>query len=230
MMCEVLSQNGQKIKFLLSSGQTVEDLVHKVAGKFHYSPSSVRLFFSGRELKPPSAPLDRFEIGKYENFLIHVSTTTIEILENSVQPRYPSISCDVVDLTSSTNESTVDLTSTSPQAQERKKRRIISDLPPMHQETFVSLQNVFSKQLRINITRALNHRLCILENRIVNHSSHSINDDISVEFIIQDSGVAKSYLVRVGVEVSCQCENTCTPCPHILFILMKVGLSYFLTS
>jgi hypothetical protein len=220
-----MSKNGQKAKFLLNPGQTVGDLVQKVALKFHYDPSSVRLFFSGRELKPFSAPLDRFEIGKFENYLIHLSTTTIEIFESSV----PSTSapCETVDLTASTSdESLVDLTSTSPLIRERKKRRLLSDIAPINEDALVSLHNVSNKQLRINISRALNHRLCILENRILNHSSQSsMCSEISVEFLVQDSGVGKSYFVKVDHEVSCQCENTSgTPCQHILFILMKVGL------
>lgn len=222
-MCEVLTKDGQRAKFPLSSGQTVGDLVQKVALKFHYPPSSVRLFFSGRELKPSTAFLDRFEIGKYENFLIHLSTTTVEIYDGPV----PSNSvCATVDLTGSTSaESLVDLTSTSPEIQERKKRRLISAIAPVNGEANISLHNVSNKQLRINMSRALNHRLCILENRILNHSSQSsMDNDISVEFLVHDPGVARTYFVKVHLDVSCQCENTTrAPCRHILFILLKVG-------
>jgi hypothetical protein len=216
----VISKNGEKAIFSTSPGQTVQQLIKKVSLKFRYPETSVRLFFSGRELRPTSSTIDKFEIGKHGNFLLHLSTTTIEIFDRPDTNNSSLSRVDLVDLTSpGLIGQHIDLTSNSPRIQDpkdKKRHNNVDEAPPTN--------NVPLKRLRVNISRALNHRLCILENRILSSSSQSSTaNDIMVEFIVQDPGVSASFLVHVGLEVTCTCDhsNDCS-CQHILFILMKV--------
>lgn len=228
--CEVISSN-KKAKFSLHQGLSVGELIDRVADKFHYPPSSIRLFFSGKELKPPTALVEKFEIGKYGNFLLHLSTTTIEIVED-VLPLTTSVG-HTIDLTlpgaDTVSDTLVDLT-TSPSIK-RKRPRLITNHESSIEDSHLLENQVSIKTLRINILRALNHRLCILENQIINPSFNSERALITVQFLVQDSGVAQRYHVRIGLYVSCNCENmkNC-PCPHILFILIKVTSTIMLHS
>lgn len=218
--CEVISKYDKKARFSLYQGQSVGELVAQVAQKFHYTPGSVRLFYSGKELQPGTSLIEDFEIGKYGNFLLHLSTTTVEILEDS-QPL--SSVGETFDLTrSEIQQVLVDLTD-SPQLGRRKRTRSNSSQAACSEDDSCRLDDhPSSKQLRINILRALNHRLCILENEVV-HPYNSDGTLISVRFIIQDSGVGNQYHVRIGPDISCNCEsNKRYPCTHILFILIKV--------
>jgi hypothetical protein len=221
MEVQVLSKNGLKAVFSTTPGQTVQDLLNKVSLKFHYPQSSIRLFYSGRELKPMSATLEKFEIGKHGNFLLHLSTTTIEIFDSTEISNSTISRFDHVDLTApALIDQQIDLTTTPPISQQRKeKRRFVNFV----EEGLRPIHIIPIKRLRVNISRALNHRLCILENWILYSSQSSNQDEISVEFLVQDPGVSSTFLVRVDLEVTCTCDHPddCA-CQHILFILMKV--------
>lgn len=285
MRCEVLSRSGERVQFYISPGDNVGSLLQKVSSKFKYPESSIRLFYCGKELKPNSKSLELFDIGKFGS-LIHMTTTTIDIIDNDVnnneilplRPLIESNNSSLIDLTNindsiiqstsnrgkrkfsivslsnnnSTNSNNKDndndnveiifpnstpttilssslslsSSSSSSPITPTSSLSISSQSPPQTN----SLNNpplTSNKTLRLNISRALHHRLCIVETRVLNFTSDTASN--AIEFVIQGSEGSKDrHRVFLGTSVSCSCEesNKDIPCRHILFILIKVHSFY----
>lgn len=62
---------------------TVQDLLQETSKRFHYPIPTIRLLFGGRELKPPSALLSKFNVGKFSQWTIHVMTSMVAIESDS---------------------------------------------------------------------------------------------------------------------------------------------------
>ncbi len=94
--------------------------------------------------------------------------------------------------------------------------------------------SLLPKHLRLNISRALHHRLFIIENRVLYPPTISSGGErkVEMEFVVQGpEGLTDFQTVKVGERVTCECEDCFlheVVCRHILFILIKVsGLQPF---
>ena len=138
--CTIIgTKPGQKAELLFTESQTVDDLKTNVERAFRIPKATIRLLFCGKELKPLCAKLSSFNFGRYGNYIIHMSTSTVD-LDDGVEPtipKWPRIT-EMVDLTDSKPSIVQRTTSTSapidltghPQAvttstrRQRKKRQL----------------------------------------------------------------------------------------------------------
>mmetsp|Transcript_9202 Transcript_9202/g.13857 ORF Transcript_9202/g.13857 Transcript_9202/m.13857 type:complete len:446 (+) Transcript_9202:125-1462(+) len=257
----VMLSSGRKIEFPVNENHTVGHLLKSIEKKLKIPACTIRLLYCGRELKPSSAPLSSFEIGRFNNYVIHMSTTTVDVLGDTVEPaprplHRSGANSGFVDLTSDpadvlsvrpVERSTVDLTdgrSTASQlgspllseaannvaARRIKKRRLDIDRGVDHSLSAASSQETTSstarsaiassRALRIRIARALNHRLYLLEHRLVFNTTGKC-----LEGTVQGAeGPNDQHRVTIGQRLSCTCDD-CTAvrtCKHIIFVLIKV--------
>ena len=106
----VITMTGKKNSMKYSPDQSVGEFVSHVGAKLNLPSSTIRLLFSGRELKPRSRKMAEFCIGKYGNYVIHLQTTTVNVVDNDDVPSIPpsrkrkcgESGIDVVDLANMT--------------------------------------------------------------------------------------------------------------------------------
>lgn len=214
-------KTGKRLLIDFSNMRTVEDLLKEVADQTNLPVETIRLIYAGKELKPASAKLSSFNIGKYGNFSVHLSTTVVEVSEPTpVATVTPSkTSREVMDLTTdnaltSSSSGVIDLT--SPPSSARGKKRKADD--PKPEKRAARFRSSCPQAISQRIERALHQRLYL-----INQTDESKEGALCKKFAVLGS-TGNVYDVRIEQRPSCSCPDARKGdiCKHILFIMFKV--------
>ena len=231
----IVRSTGKKFDFEISLEESVGALKEKLSSFFKIPANTIRLIYAGKEMKINKAKLSAFNVGRHENFNVHMLTTVVELGDDSVMNEISQVlkneknkPIHVVDaeeestVISQGNQSanrssvlTIDLTQSepsdvSPSTSNRKR--------PREEKRASRSRNYCSEDTRQRIERAKSQRLYLIQQRELS-SSHGI----SRTFVVLGS-TGNVYDVNIAKIPYCSCPDFERGhlCKHILFVYLKV--------
>ena len=184
---------------------------------------SVRLIYAGRELKPKSAKLSAFEIGKLGNYNIHMLCKKIQVIDTDIIP-LPAVSqttsvikrpSTVVDLTGDEDDNPAVLASDSKSG---TKRARTSSAKKETEKRAARFRSSCPAGVEDRISRAISQRMYL-----VHQNDMSSPGSLCRKYAVLGS-TGNVYDVTIGQKPNCTCPDCAKGnlCKHIIFVMIKV--------
>lgn len=238
MEITVITNKGGKEKCTYNPQLTTNDFFEDLGQKLGVVPQNIRLIYSGAEIKPGSATLKSFGIGKNDNWNVHAFIKEVSAPIGKPVAKSKSRSKEPKSITRSNSSAAteiIDMTS-APSSTHKRKAQIVhlvdnedededsGKAGPKEKRSRRFISNC-SVAVKDRIERAQSQRLYLIEQKdmLEEGLDMDICPVVGREFAVLGS-TGNVYDVRICKSPTCSCPDfqRGNLCKHILFVILKV--------